>query len=155
MPPLLILLSILGLLPYILLGLAALGPHADSAGRMMSAFVAWSAIVLTFIGGVHWGLVLRDTDPAQPFRGVRAGLAVLALIIGWVALMLPIVAPSWLALVVLIVGYVGALVAEHHAGQQNLLPPRFLWARWAFTLVAAAMLITVLTLHLLGQTIVL
>jgi hypothetical protein len=34
-----------------------------------------------------------------------------------------------------------------------LLPPRYLLLRWIVTIVAVAMMITVLTLHLLGQTI--
>jgi hypothetical protein len=155
MPPLVILFSVLGLLPYVLLGLAALGPHAVPADHMLSAFIAWSATVLAFAGGVHWGLVLRETEPHAPLQGTRISLSVLALVIGWLALVLPLVAPAWLDLLLLIIGYIGALLVEHHAGRRNLLPGRYLWVRWAFTVVATAMLVTVLTLRLLGQTIVL
>ena len=155
MPPLLILLSVLGLLPYILFGLAALGRNAASAGHMLSALIAWSAVVLAFAGGVHWGLVLRDDESQRLLQRARIGLSAVALITAWLSLALPLVTPAWLALLVLIVGYIGALVVEHHAGQRDLLPPRYLWLRWAFTVVATAMLITVLTLRLLGQTVVL
>jgi hypothetical protein len=152
---LLILLSVLGLVPYVLCGLAALGPNVANAGRMLAALIAWSAVVLAFAGGIHWGFVLRDTTAEPPLHRVRVSLAALALIVAWVVLVLPLVGPAWLALVVLIIGYIAALLAEHHAGRRDLLPPRYLWLRWGFTVVATAMLITVLTLRLLGQTITL
>jgi hypothetical protein len=153
--PLLLLLSVLGLVPYVLCGLAALGPNAANAERMLAALIAWSAVVLAFAGGIHWGFVMRDTAAQPLWHRARVSLAVLALIIAWLVLVLPLVAPAWLALLVLIIGYIAALLAEHHAGRRDLLPPRYLWLRWGFTVVATAMLITVLTLRLLGQTIVL
>ena len=155
MPLPLILLSLLGLVPYILCGLAAVGPDAASASRTMSALIGWSSVVLAFAGGVHWGLVMRDPDPAPPLLRLRIGLPVLPLLVAWLGLLLPLVAPYWLALLLLIAGYVGMLVMEHHAGQREMLPPRYLVLRWGFSIVAIAMLTTVLTLRLLGQTIVL
>ena len=151
--PLLIVLSVLGLVPYVLCGLAALGPHAANAERMLAALIAWSAVILAFAGGVHWGFVLRDTATPPPLHRARVIFAAFALIVAWVVLVLPLVAPAWLALLVVIIGYIAALVAEHHAARRDLLPPRYLWLRWGFTVVATAMLVTVLTLRLLGPTI--
>jgi hypothetical protein len=153
--PLLIVLSVLGLLPYVLCGLAALGPHTANADRMLAALIAWSAVVLAFAGGVHWGFVLRDNAAQPPLHRARVSLAALALIVAWLVLLLPTLGPAWLALLVVIVGYIAALLAEHQAARRDLLPRHYLWLRWGFTVVATAMLITVLTLRLLGQTIVL
>ena len=50
----------------------------------------------------------------------------------------------------LIAAYIGAVLVEQEAAKRDLLPPRYLWLRWGFTLVAVAMMITVLTLRLLG-----
>jgi Protein of unknown function (DUF3429) len=164
MPASAILLSVLGLLPFIGCGLAALGPNPESAGRMLTALLAWGALVLAFTGGLQWGMVLREPaiDPpvapgTEPLigRNTRIGLAVLPLLLGWVALLLPLVAAAWLALLLLIVSYIAVLVAEHHAARRLVLPARYLWLRWGFTIVTVAMLTTVLTLRLLGQTIVL
>jgi hypothetical protein len=44
-------------------------------------------------------------------------------------------------------------VFEQEAAKRGLMPPHYLWLRWGFTIVAAAMMVTVLTLRLLGQTI--
>jgi hypothetical protein len=164
MPASAILLSILGLVPFIGCGLAALGPQPATADRMLAALIAWGALLLAFKGGLHWGLVLREADsdpPASPapvavarLRHTRIGLATLPLILGWLALLLPLVAASWLGLLLLIVAYIATLAVEHQSSAKINMPRRYLWLRWAFTIVAVAMLTTVLTLRLLAQTIV-
>jgi len=165
MPASAILLSILGLLPFIGCGLGALGSTPATADRMLTALIAWGALVLAFTGGLHWGLVLGETEteklaapgsdsPAR-IRNARIGLAVLPLILGWLALLLPLVTAYWLGLLVLIAAYIGALAVEHHSNARTVMPQRYLWLRWGFTIVAVAMLTTVLTLRLLAQTIVL
>jgi len=160
MPISAILLSILGLAPFIGCGLAALGPHAASADRMLITLIAWGALVLAFTGGLHWGLVLREAGTAPPAASnrqlhARIGMAVLPLILGWVALLLPLVAAAWLGLLLLIAAYLATLAAEHRWGRSYAWPTYYLWLRWGFTIVAVAMLTTVMTLRLLGQTIVL
>lgn len=178
MPASAILLSLLALAPFVGCGLGALGNDAGMAARMLTGLLAWGAVVLAFIGGMHWGLVMQASPvPAAgmsaamggpvaggPALGVpiperqrhaRIGLGALPLILGWVALMLPLVTAYWVGLLLLIVAYIAALVAEHRFAAHLLLPRRYLPIRWGFTIVAVAMLTTVLTLRLLGQTIVL
>jgi hypothetical protein len=53
MPVLAILLSVLGLIPFIVCGLAALGPDAETAPRMTVALIGYAAVILAFVGGVH------------------------------------------------------------------------------------------------------
>jgi Protein of unknown function (DUF3429) len=188
MPISAILLSILGLAPFIGCGLTALGPNAVTADHMLTALLAWGALVLSFVSGLHWGLVLRETEvapvapvPAAPGPGApgtavpeptvrgslpwlaapgrqrhaRIGVAVLPLILGWVALLLPLVAAPWLGLLLLIAAYIATLSVEHRLAGRLALPAAYVWSRWGFTIVAVAMMTTVVTLRLLGQTIVL
>jgi hypothetical protein len=164
MPASAILLSILALAPFIGCGLAALGSDPTTADRMLTALIAWGALMLAFVGGLHWGLVLREPETEAPMapgskprigRNTRIGLAVLPLIVGWLAVLLRLVAAPWLTLLLLIVAYIAMLVAEHHFARRFVLPSRYLLLRWGFTVVVVAMLTTVLTLRLLGQTIVL
>lgn len=162
MPISAIVLCVLALGPFIGCGLGALGSNTATAAEMLTGLIAWAALILTFFGGLHWGLAIREADgtnaAATPFtreRHARIGLAALTPIIGWGALMLPSVAPYWLALAVLIVAYIVALAAEHRSGRRVIFPARYLAIRWGLTVVAVAMLVTVLTLRLLGQTIVL
>jgi uncharacterized protein DUF3429 len=153
MPWLAILLSALGLIPFIVCGLAALGPDLDTAARMLDALIGYAAVALAFVGGIHWGLELQSDQRQRPVSNARLGLGILPLLVGWIALMLPLVAAPWVSLVLLIIAYIAAVLAEHEAGRRNLLPPRYLWVRWGFTVVAVAMLVTVLTLRLVGLTI--
>jgi hypothetical protein len=153
MPLLVVLLSVLGLVPFVVCGLAALGPDTDTAARMLAALIGYAAVTLAFAGGIHWGFELQSGQPDSFVRRARLGLGILPPLVGWVALLLSLVAPPWVSLVVLIAAYIGAVLVEQEAGRRNLLPPRYLWLRWAFTLVAVAMMISVLTLRLLGQTI--
>lgn len=155
MPLLAILLSVLGLTPFIVCGLGALTPDAGTASRMLGALIGYAAVTLAFAGGVHWGFALQPRDrPADPvIERTRLGLPVVPALIGWVALLLAPVA-SWMALILLIAGYIATALLEHQAARRDLLPPRYIWVRWGFTGVAVALLVTVLTLRLLGQTIV-
>jgi hypothetical protein len=153
MPMLAILLSVLGLVPFVGCGLGALHPDPNTSLRMLQALIAYAAVTLSFVGGIHWGFELLSPGQNALARRARLGLGVTPLLAGWIALLLPLVVEPWLSLIVLVGAYIGAVLVEQEAGRRELLPPRYLWLRWAFTLVAIAMMVTVLTLRLLGQTI--
>jgi hypothetical protein len=153
MPWLAVLLSALGLIPFIACGLAALGPDLDMAARMLDALIGYAAVALAFVGGIHWGFELQSDQQQKVVSRTRLALGVLPLLVGWICLVLPLVAAPWVSLVILIIAYIATVLAEHQAARRNLLPPRYLWVRWGFTVVAVAMLVTVLTLRLVGLTI--
>jgi hypothetical protein len=153
MPLLVVLLSVLGLVPFIVCGLAALGPDADTAARMLAALIGYAAVILAFAGGIHWGFELQSHQQDSLVHRARLGLGILPPLVGWIALLLPLVAAPWISLIVLIAAYIGTVLVEHEAGRRDLLPPRYLWVRWGFTLVAVAMMVTVLSLRLLGETV--
>ena len=151
MPLLAILVSAVGLVPFVVCGLGALG--ADPAWHMLDALVGYGAVTLAFAGGVHWGFALGPQQQVeQSVERTRLVLPVAPALLGWIALLALLVA-WWLALALLIAGYIGTALLEQQAAQRGLTPPRYLLLRWVFTGVALAMLITVLTLRLLGQTI--
>jgi hypothetical protein len=108
---------------------------------------------LAFAGGIHWGFELQSRQQDRFVERARLGLGIVPPLVAWIALLLPLVVPSWVSLIALIVAYIGAVLVEREAAKRDLLPPRYLWLRWGFTLVAVAMMITVLTLRLLGETI--
>ena len=102
MPVLLILLSALGLIPFVACGLLALGHDVEASQRMLGALIGYSAVVLAFAGGVHWGLQLRASESNSAGRA-QLGLAVVPMVVGWIALVLPLVVLPWVSLLVLIV----------------------------------------------------
>lgn len=153
MPLIVILLSVLGLVPLIGCGLGALNPDPETGKRMLEALIGYAALILAFAGGVHWGLELQAPHTNWLVGRLRLGVPAVALLAAWAALVLPLVVAPVSALIVLVAAYVGAILVEHRAGPYDAMPPRYLWLRWGFTVLATAMLVTVLTLHLLGQTI--
>jgi Protein of unknown function (DUF3429) len=153
MPWLAILLSVLGLIPFVVCGLAALGPEAGTADRMLAVLISYAAVTLAFLGGIQWGFELRSSQPGTLTSRARLALGILPLLAGWIALVLPLVVASWVSIILLIAAYIAAVLVEQEAVRRDLLPTRYLWVRWGFTLVAVAMLITVVTLRLFGLTI--
>jgi len=153
MPLIVILLSVLGLVPLIGCGLGALGPDPQTAMRMLQALIGYAALILAFAGGVHWGFELQAPHPNRFVGRLRLAGPAVALLAAWAALVLPLVVVPVSALIVLVAAYIGAILVEQRAASHDALPQRYLWLRWGFTIPAIAMLVTVLTLRLLGQTI--
>ena len=158
MPPVAIFITLLGLVPFVACGLAAVGSNPEPADRMLLALIDYAALVLAFSGGIFWALSLLPTQPVTPSplgnHRIRMAFGAVPLLIAWAALLLQAWLASWAALAVLIVGYVITVVAERQTGQHGALPPRYEWLRWGFTIVAVAMMTTVLVLRLFGQTLV-
>ena len=80
----------LGALPFV--GLSGATPYLDSAPRMfvVHALLAYGATILSFLGGVHWGLAIGSRSSADnpEFRN-RLIVSVLPSLAAWAALLFP------------------------------------------------------------------
>lgn len=124
-----------GLLPFFACALLMLAvPDAgtrDLAGR---ALLGYGAVILSFLGGVHWGLVLRGAAPQRAGGLLAAG--VVPSLVGWVALLLPFEQ----AAAVLVAGFGLFWLYEHRVLGPTVLPPDFLaLRRWLTLGVVASM----------------
>ncbi|MDE2465512.1 MAG: DUF3429 domain-containing protein [Alphaproteobacteria bacterium] len=85
-PPMALLLTAAGALPFI--GLAAIavagGPLPTHA---QGALLTYGAVILSFMGGIHWGFALTPLVRAAPSH--RLLLGVIPALIGWTATLLP------------------------------------------------------------------
>jgi hypothetical protein len=151
MPTIVLPLSLIGLVPLVVFACGAVDHIPETAERMLVALIDYAALVLAFSGGVHWGLALA---PGTLRPSLRFGAGVLPMIVAWVALVLAQLLTPSIALVMLIIGYLATVLTEHRAAQRMLVPPRYVWVRWGFSVVAVAMMVMVLILRGLGQTIV-
>ena len=68
MPVVAIALSVLGLIPVIICGLGSLSPVLAQATALFTAFAVYLAAVMSFLGGVHWGLALAPSNRAAARR---------------------------------------------------------------------------------------
>jgi hypothetical protein len=165
--PLVLLLGLLGLIPFLVCAYLACAWRDPSEGRALIALVAYGAVILSFLGGVHWGFALSEPPPslaglapppaaANPAHRPRIALGVVPSLIGWVALLIAVLAPSpVIALCILIAGFLVTNVGEHTAYRRGWVPGRYLWLRWFLTIVVVALLITTVVLRLSGARIIL
>jgi hypothetical protein len=157
LPPAAIILGIAGLIPFIGLGLASVSTRNPvDAQRYLLGLVGFGAVILAFLGGIHWGFVLHPSAlpeglaPDSRRDAARLGLGVLPSLIGWAALLTPAFGIPEVGLGVLIAGFVAVLVTE--ARGRTPLPGGYLAMRWGLSIVVLAVLVTVLVLRLIGAT---
>lgn len=139
------LLGLAGLIPFAACGVLAVAPDGDRAGF---ALVAYGAVVLAFLGGVHWGFALED--PARRGERGRLSLGVLPSLAGWVALLLAVAVNVVSGLGLLIVGFAATAVIEARAAKAGLMPPGYLKLRYGLTGVVETVLILVALIRLAG-----
>ena len=130
LPPLAWPLGLAGLLPFLGLLVAVLLGQVWAAG----ALAAYGATILSFLGAVHWGLMLAA--PGQAARTRLVG-GVLPSLLAWVALL----APVRLGLGLLGLGMIALVVVETVATRRGLLPMAYLRLRWVLTAGAATALL--------------
>jgi hypothetical protein len=99
LPPVLPVLGYAGLLPFWALALGAWVLPAHLSAQLQQLQLAYAAVILSFLGAVHWGLALeqRRSEPLPYVWGVLPSL------IGWLAVALPQSAGAPMASVGLIV----------------------------------------------------
>ena len=79
-------LGLAGLVPFIALSLIiALGPASAEGVDVPAALTAYGAVILSFLGGVHWGLALRH--PSRETRNLLYALAIAPPLWSWLGLM--------------------------------------------------------------------
>lgn len=131
--------------PALWLGLGGLIPFAACTAVMLGAgpfsglaedaLLAYGAVILAFLGAVHWGLALAAPGDVAAAR-TRLTLGVLPSLIGWVAL----VSPNWIGFGVLVAGFLATWAAEEAARRAGGLGAAYLWLRRGLTLAVVAML---------------
>jgi hypothetical protein len=123
-----------GLIPFAACTALVLGGGPFS-GLAEDALAAYGAVILAFLGAVHWGLALADPADAAAAR-TRLTLGVLPSLAGWAALL----SPNWIGFGILVAGFAATWMAEEAASRAGRLGARYLWLRRALTLAVVAML---------------
>lgn len=136
-----------GLVPFAACAAAAFIGPAAWRGFALFALIAYGAVVLSFLGAVHWGLTLAATAEAETRHArTRLTLATVPALVGWGALLLP----AWAGMTVLIGGYLAVWAAEESGAREGLVPSRYLWLRRLLTLAVVVILSATLMGVLVG-----
>lgn len=140
LPPLLLWLGLAGLIPFLAsAGLAWLAATPGLRAAALGALAAYGAVILSFLGAVHWGLALAAPPAGAEASAMPARLAlgVLPSLVAWLTLMLPIT----VGLCVLALGIVITAWIESKAARKGLLMRDYLRLRWSLSVGAAVSLL--------------
>ena len=156
-PPIAILTGFAGLIPFVACALGALTfTNSDWAQKSLLALSAYSAVILAFLGGVHWGFGLEQgSTQSVAAQRARFGLGVVPSLIGWAGLLVTFVGLPKTGILVLAAGFVGTTIAEARGARAGLVPPGYMMLRWVLSVVVVVCLVSVSLVLSLGGRVVL
>ncbi len=151
LPPFALLLGLAGLIPFVGGSLFALSADEDWRRIGLLALGSYGAVILAFLGGVHWGFGLdaADTQTSRVERA-RFGLGVVPSLIGWAGLLVTYVGLPKTGLLVIAAGFVATTIAEARAARTGLVPPGYMLLRWVLSVVVVVCLVSVCLVLALG-----
>ena len=135
------LIGLAGLLPFAGCALAFFAAPESWQGFAEGALIAYGAVILSFLGAVHWGLALRATAEEAAMGPARLVLGVVPSLLAWVALLLPDV----FALPLLALAILATAGAEQWARGRGLVPGEYMVLRWVLSISAAICLMAPIT----------
>ena len=142
LPQLARLLGYAGLVPFIVFSAGAwtTSPVMQNAHFIL---LTYAAIILSFMGAVHWGIAMAgNAATAKP----QLGLSVLPALLGWLALLIPML----YGYVLMAACFIALLMADRLAGRKGLLPDWYLPMRVILTtIVVLCLLAAALTVFVL------
>lgn len=120
-----------GLLPFLVLTPASLLDHHHGV-VWSDALYAYGAIILSFIGALHWGLAMGLPELTERQRSARFTWSVVPALIAWPAVLLspPLAAP------LLVIGFVAHYLQDRRLASQAALPQWYLPLRFRLSSVA-------------------
>ncbi|MGI4793042.1 MAG: DUF3429 domain-containing protein [Janthinobacterium lividum] len=155
LPSIALLLGIGGLIPFVVCSLGALANPPPNDELSLMALVAYGAVILAFLGGVHWGFGLEGSGTTTTsVQRARFGLGVLPSLLGWVALLLVFLGYGRVALGLLVLGFFLTTMVEARASRAGHMPRGYMGLRWVLSSVVVVCLVTVLLVLLLHGRIV-
>jgi hypothetical protein len=118
-----------GLIPFVVFGIGCWIPlpYVVNAPYIL---IAYGAIILSFMGAVHWGAAMASTDQQ---RGRYFIASVMPALLAWPALLLP----HTLALVILLAGFIGLYVYDRSVEKAQGFPGWYIPIRTRLTVIVS------------------
>jgi hypothetical protein len=125
-----------GLIPFVALAAAGIAGPPDIRATAIEWLVRYGAVIVTFVGAVHWGVLMRDRDASPSELWIHLGWSVVPALGAWVAMALG----SPAGLIALMALFAAQLVMDRRLLLRHDLVPWFFRLRVRLTLVAIAAL---------------
>lgn len=134
-----------GLIPFVSLAVASVLMDGAHAPLLHHPLVTYGAVILSFVGALHWGIAISHPSGSRSDRSVLLCWSVVPALLGWFALMLPM----GIDLGVLVLAFCLHLFFDLRAMRRHVLPAWYRPARILATTVASLCLLAPLVF---GQT---
>jgi hypothetical protein len=121
-----------GALPFVVAALLAFAGPPSSA-RAVQSLLVYGAVILSFLGGVQWGLTMASGQLSI----ARLGISVVPALIAWPAALLG----GPLGLLLLAAAFAGVLAYDLRTVREGRAPAWYPALRWPLTLVVVACLL--------------
>ena len=132
-------LGLLGLVPFVTMTFEAVTDISAGADDARFGLRAYGAVILSFLGGIQWGLAIRNSDGnARTRQGLTPILTVSIVpsLIGWTGL----VVEELLGFGLLIIGFVLVLISDVRAVNKGIAPRWYLRLRYPLTAIVISCL---------------
>lgn len=123
-----------GLIPFIALSAALWFVPATYQVMINQALLLYASLILTFMGAVHWGLAIQNTNPNQQHQ---LGISVIPALVAWLAFFLP----EMLNYSVLIIAFALLCLFDNRMAKTGRAPSWYPRLRSPLTAVVVASLI--------------
>lgn len=131
-------LGALGAIPFVVFATLSIIFDGLFQAQVWFALVAYGAVILSFLGGIHWGLAIAEFGTRLDQKAWRRLLiSVLPSLIGWTALMIP----TATGLLLMAAAFALMLWIDVTASYQNEAPLWYPKLRWPLTLVVVSSLV--------------
>jgi hypothetical protein len=118
-----------GLVPFVVLTSALFALPEHTRPQMLFWLTAYAAVILSFVGALHWGLAMVHPQMGEADRTLCMGWSVVPALAGWVSLLLPAKTGLLLMAATFAVHY----AADHQLAQRFALPGWYLRLRAGLT----------------------
>lgn len=131
-----------GLLPFLLLAtVSMLDPAHGTFWR--DALCAYGAVILSFVGALHWGLAMSLPNMTEQQRSRSFIWSVLPALLAWLALLVS----SRLAAPILVFGFVAHFLMDQRLKSRAALPGWYIPLRLKLTSIASLSLLSTTLIH--------
>ena len=126
-----------GILPFVGLSFATTFASDALKAPLSFALMAYGATILSFLGGIHWGLAIGAVPQIDKTLWRRITLSILPSLVAWVALL----TPSSIGFLILAGAFVAMLLVDILASRVQEAPTWYPKLRWPLSCGAVATLL--------------
>lgn len=132
-----------GVVPFLVATAALMSAESHVRVPAIAGLVTYAAVILSFLGGIEWGLAIREEAGTERTRAMALGFSAVPSMAAWAVLWLP--SPVWQVGAALGI-FVAVWAADQWMASRGLLPAWFVDLRTAITALVAVILAVALFL---------